>query len=473
MSDAPDSGITQSWLDELYGRLPQQDVEEFYASYSQWVLQRRIVALQDAVASLRRQIDANSEQIRETQPSAVALATLARLQANGVSDIELLDRMLERGEEWLDATMQRLDYCEQLDNFLSDDYEHWCRHALEGAYDWIDSLRRDTEDEAAAGVNLSSASPNSSEETRSKATEELLLSKLSSDEAEDEVASLEITVKRPAITPGELQSLASKYANPAARTEQVLPETGEGVSSQVDAGSNEDGNIASDSEHEMPGSQEYITPEVAPSEEDSSTPIDEQPVMQEFASADGTSAVEDREAAGEEQSLQEFAPAGESSLTEAKDAGSEEPPLQEFAPPEEIHPSGDGDADIEEPVIQEFITTAEPVPAEQEAHSGAAESVIQDDVSQEPAIREGNASAAADLEQTKEPVEYEQPDEHENEVIPVHAAAAEESPVNLQPYVPPWEWTAPPETNSSESQADEPKRRPNFFGRLLAKIWGR
>src|SRR5438270_785161 len=195
MSDASNQEITRSRLDELYARLPQQDVEEFYASYSQWALQRRIVALQNAISSLRRQIVANSELIQESQPSAVALATLARLQANGVSDIELLDRMLERGEEWLDATMQRLDYCEQLDDFLSDDYEHWCRHALEGAYDWIDSLRRQSEDEA-AGVNLSSASPNSTEETQSEATEELLLSKLSNDEAEDEVALLEITVKR-------------------------------------------------------------------------------------------------------------------------------------------------------------------------------------------------------------------------------------------------------------------------------------
>src|SRR5438270_11387893 len=96
MSDASNQEITRSRLDELYAKLPQQDVEEFYASYSQWALQKRLMALEDAIASLRRQIEANSKQMQEVQPSAVALATLVRLQANGVSDIELPDRMLER-----------------------------------------------------------------------------------------------------------------------------------------------------------------------------------------------------------------------------------------------------------------------------------------------------------------------------------------------------------------------------------------
>lgn len=270
MSDASNQGTAQSRLDELYASLPQQDVEEFYASYSQWALQRRVAALEDAIASLRQQIDANSKLIQETLPSAVALATLVRLQANGVSDIELLDRMLERGEEWLDATMQRLDYCEQLEDFLSDDYENWCRHALEGAYDWIDSLRRQAEEEAAARVDLSSASPDSTKETPSEATEELVLSKLSSDETEDEVGSLEITVKRPAITRAELQSLASEHAAPTATTEQVLSETGQSSLTEAkDAGSQE------------PPLQEFAPPEETHLSQDGDAAIEE-PVIQEF-----------------------------------------------------------------------------------------------------------------------------------------------------------------------------------------------
>jgi hypothetical protein len=439
--------------------------------------------------------------MQEVQPSAVALATLVRLQANGVSDIELLDRMLERGEEWLDATMQRLDYCEQLDGFLSDDYEQWCRHAIEGAYDWIDSLRRQAEQEAASGVNLSSASPDSTEDTLSDATEEQMISKLSSDEVEDEVASLEITVKRPAITPAQLQSLASEYAARPARTEQVLSETGESVAFQAEPGSDEDGNISTASEHDLLGTQEYITPEVAPSEEDSSTTLDEQPVMQEFPSINKTIPIEDRNDDGGEPALQEFAPAGETLPAEDREAddtepplqefapagetppvedgetGNEEPPLQEFAPPEEIHPFEDDGEAGEESVIQELITTTESTPAEEEAHSDAEETVIPEhDVPQELPIKEGNDRAEADLEQAEEPVKYEEAREDGNEVIPVQAVTTEESPAPPQPSVPQWEWTAPPETNSTESQTvtqeNEPERRSNFLWRLLAKIWG-
>ena len=460
MSDTLHSGIAQSRLDELYARLPQQDVEEFYASYSQWALKRRLVALEDAIASLRRQIEANTELMHEAQPSAVAFAALARLQANGVSDIELLDHMLERGEEWLDATMQRLDYCEQLDDFLSGDYEYWCRHALDGAYDWIDSLRRQAEEEAAAGVNPTPAPP----EKLSEATEEQMLSKLSSDEAEDEAALLEITVKRPAITLAELQSHASKYAAPAASTEQVPSETGESAASQAEPASDGDGHISTSSEHDLSVPNEYISPEVVPSEEDSSTTIDEQPVMQEFASTINFP-IEDREIDGGEPALQEFAPAGQSSVTEAKDAGSEEPPLQEFAPPEE-------------PVIQEFIATAEPAPTEQGAQSDTEETVIpQYEVPQELPIKEDDDSSETDLEQDEEPVKHEEAGEDRNEVIPVQAITTEESPTTPLPSVPQWEWTAAPETNSSENQAvahqvAEPGRRANFLWRLLAKIWG-
>jgi hypothetical protein len=478
MSDASNQGLTHSRLDELYARLPQQDVEEFYASYSQWTLQRRMLALEDAIASLRRQIDANSKQMHEAQPSAVALATLALLQANGVSDIELLDRMLERGEEWLDATMQRLDYCKQLDDFLSDDYEHWCRHALEGAYDWIDSLLRQAEDEAASEVNPTSASPASTEETLSETTEERLLSKLSRDETEDEVASLEITVKRPAITPAELQKLASKYATPAASMEQVLSETGESVAFQAEPGSDEDGNISTPVEHDLPGAQEYITPEGASSEEDSSSTTDEQPVMQEFTSSDESFPLKDREIDGGEPALQEFAPAGETLPAEDREADGEEHSLQEFAASAETSLTEDREAGSEEPVMQEFISIAEPVPAEEEAHSDAEETAIPEhDVPQELPIKEGNDSTEADLEQAEEPVKYEEAREDGNEVIPVQAVTTEESPATPQPPVPQWEWMAVPETNSSESRAatqeNEPERRSNFLWRLLAKIWGR
>src|SRR5260221_8981801 len=134
-SDSATRGIEQSELDVIYAKLPRQDVEEFYAGYQQWVLQQHMTELRDAIDRLRQQIEENAELMRRAQPSAVELATLARLQANGVSDIGLLDRMIERGEVWLDATMQRLDYCEQIDDFLNADYLPLCRDAVDGAYE--------------------------------------------------------------------------------------------------------------------------------------------------------------------------------------------------------------------------------------------------------------------------------------------------------------------------------------------------
>src|SRR2546423_11835227 len=129
-SDSVTRGIEQSELDVIYAKLPRQDVEEFYAGYQQWVLQQHMTELRDAIDGLRQQIEENAELMRRAQPPAVGLATLAPPPANGGSHIGLLGRLPERGEAWLVATMQRLAYCGQLDEFLSDDYEQWCREGL-------------------------------------------------------------------------------------------------------------------------------------------------------------------------------------------------------------------------------------------------------------------------------------------------------------------------------------------------------
>jgi len=159
---------------EIYAKLNQQDVGQFYAGYQWWNLQQRSVSLQQQIDTLHREIAANAELLEMVHPPAIALATIARLQASGVNDINLLDRMLERGEDWLDRTMQRLDYCEQLD-FIIDDYTQWCQNALDGAYDWIDSMRED---------GTSSPTEVPMDDTSTEATEELLLQKLTSEEEE-------------------------------------------------------------------------------------------------------------------------------------------------------------------------------------------------------------------------------------------------------------------------------------------------
>src|SRR5438105_12157257 len=104
-------------VNQLFAHLNPQDVEQFYTAYQQWILQQRITELQTDITNLQQRIAQNHTQMEQAHPSAIALATLARLQSNGVTDTALLDRMLARGETWLDQTMQRLDYCEQW-NFI-------------------------------------------------------------------------------------------------------------------------------------------------------------------------------------------------------------------------------------------------------------------------------------------------------------------------------------------------------------------
>lgn len=126
-------------LNSLFAQLNPLDVEQFYTAYQLWNVQQRIQTQQALIDAIQRDIAENATYLEQTHPSALALATLAHLQTKGVSDITILDRMLERGEEWLDRTMQHLDYCENID-MISGDYTRWCENALEGAYDWIDSM---------------------------------------------------------------------------------------------------------------------------------------------------------------------------------------------------------------------------------------------------------------------------------------------------------------------------------------------
>jgi hypothetical protein len=182
----------QARFAEVFARLPEQDIEQFYAHYQLWLLRRRVPTIEKQIGLLREHLGDNQHLIASLQPSAIALAVLVRLQSNGVSNIELLDQMLERGEDWLDRMMQRLDYCEQVEDFIQGDYTQWCMKSLEGAYDWIDTLLCSTkEKEARAPLH-----PDETGEEGVEATEELLLRKLSLD---DDASILESTLKRPAI----------------------------------------------------------------------------------------------------------------------------------------------------------------------------------------------------------------------------------------------------------------------------------
>ena len=220
MSNTSPQDISEN-IGAIFAQLNQQEVEEFYIGYQYWNLQRQIETIQIRLSDFRKQLHENTERIQEVQPTAIELATLARLQSNGVNDVDLLDRMLERGESWLDRTMQRLDYLEQLDDFISDEYTQWCQHALEGAYDWIDTVLDGNAPSQPSTVTTSYMMEDVKEEKLVEATEELFLQKITTDE--DESLMQEITTKRPSITPADLEEVANSTEDTYTRIEVASP----------------------------------------------------------------------------------------------------------------------------------------------------------------------------------------------------------------------------------------------------------
>ncbi|HVU68284.1 MAG TPA: hypothetical protein VHD63_14190, partial [Ktedonobacteraceae bacterium] len=205
---AHDRAAQEKLSAEVFARLHEQDIEQFYAHYQLWVLRRRVPLLEKQVEVLREHIDENQQRLQSLRPSALAQAVLVRLQSSGVNNIELLDLMLERGEDWLDRMMQRLDYCEQVEDFIQGDYTQWCLRSLEGAYDWIDSL---------LGSVKEDGTPQEESEGEIVPTEELLLQKLSQD---DEEAMRAVTLTSPAPQPESAEA-----GEQAMITESAAPES--------------------------------------------------------------------------------------------------------------------------------------------------------------------------------------------------------------------------------------------------------
>jgi hypothetical protein len=258
-----DESARQSHLEQLsqiFSRLTSQDVEQFYADYQRWSLYQQVAAAQQRLAALHQQMAENAAQIERVRPSAIALATLTRLQASGVEDIDLLDRMLERGEDWLDRTIQRLEYCEQ-QGVIRDDYEEWCRHALEDAFDWLDTLQSATSE--TAPLPLETAPPSLTSDGQpslDKATKELLLQKLMSEEAEEtEETTLKIATVQPA------NDVGAQFIAPAAGpSDAAMP--AETVGAQFIAPvAGLGGDVPTDAINHAPASQETIgTQSIAP-----------------------------------------------------------------------------------------------------------------------------------------------------------------------------------------------------------------
>lgn len=332
----------QSQLDAVFAQLNPGVVEEFYAAYQAWSLQQRVSELRERIETVRTQQAENEQHLRETQPSAIALAALARLQSNGVNDIALLDAMLERGESWLDQTMQRLDYFEQFDDFISDDYTRWCQGALEGAFDWIDSLREDTEQAASAQSETpSEEAPSNSEDAGE--VEALLLQRLATEQVDDDRAWQEaITLKRPAIqspSPGIVSGESEEQELPApedgARQDAETQTQAAEYIPQNEPAQSDEAAIASNAASPA-GAEEQIVPEAASPVEESALSASEphQPALIEFAPLEEITPGEDELPTADDQpALIESAPVDEPPASSELDAEDEQPTFVEFAAP--------------------------------------------------------------------------------------------------------------------------------------------
>jgi hypothetical protein len=122
---------------KLFEQLPLEAMQQVSDSYLAWYVDRVTRSLDETIAGLRAELRENDAKEAGFRPSPQELGAIERLQRSGVTGVDLLDRMVEQGEDWLVLTMRRLDHFERT-GLAPKDYSTWCEHALSGAYDWID-----------------------------------------------------------------------------------------------------------------------------------------------------------------------------------------------------------------------------------------------------------------------------------------------------------------------------------------------
>jgi hypothetical protein len=141
---------------KLFEQLPLQAMQSVADGYMAWYVTRVTQSLDETIAGRRAELRDNDAKEASYRPSPAELSGIERLQRSGVTGMDLLDRMVEQGEDWLVLTMRRLDHFEKT-GLAPKDYSTWCEHALGGAYDWIDHERL-----GASGAGASSGAPASS-----------------------------------------------------------------------------------------------------------------------------------------------------------------------------------------------------------------------------------------------------------------------------------------------------------------------
>src|SRR5215467_5509606 len=125
---------------KLYEQIPLEAMQQVSDSYMAWYVDRVTRQLDETMAGLRAELRENDAKEAGFRPSQNEVGAIERLQRSGVTGVDLLDRMVEQGEDWLMLTMRRLDHFERT-GLAPKDYSTWCEHALSGAYDWIDHER--------------------------------------------------------------------------------------------------------------------------------------------------------------------------------------------------------------------------------------------------------------------------------------------------------------------------------------------
>jgi hypothetical protein len=129
-----------SAVTKLYEQIPLESMQQVSDSYLAWYVDRVTRQLDEHMSALRSELRENDAKEAGFRPSPNELSAIERLQRSGVTGVDLLDRMVEQGEDWLVVTMRRLDHFEKT-GLAPKDYSTWCEHALGGAYDWIDHER--------------------------------------------------------------------------------------------------------------------------------------------------------------------------------------------------------------------------------------------------------------------------------------------------------------------------------------------
>ncbi len=175
--------IQQSDLEHLFSQLNPQEVEQFYQFYRTWQQQGRVEQLIHEIETFRWQIAENDVLLRQAQPSTMVQADIALLETRGVIDIDLLDRMVGRGEIWLNRTIDQLQHCEKL-NMIGESYEAWCEHALEGAYEWISTMEENVPADENTQTGDRDEDKHENYDTGASLIEDAFLKKLMSEENE-------------------------------------------------------------------------------------------------------------------------------------------------------------------------------------------------------------------------------------------------------------------------------------------------